>query len=190
MKMDFSELLGKRRSVRNYEDRPVPLEIIEEIINDAVKAPNAGNMQLWRFVIVNNKDYMKKLSDANKKAMLADVEQNPNSPWKGYAPVLQKAEHNVFHNAPAVVYVVGTAKSQTITADCSLLAAYFMLSAASKGLGTCWVAQGGEIKDPAIREELGIPENYTIVAPIILGYPKSVPDMPPRKDPKILKVIS
>jgi len=71
----------------------------------------------------------------------------------------------------------------------TLLAAYSMLSAASKGLGTCWVAQGAQIKDPKLFEELCIPENYRIVAPIILGYPKSIPAMPPRKEPKILKIV-
>jgi len=188
--MDFKELLEKRRSIRDFEDKAVPLEVIQDIINDAVKAPNAGNMQLWRLVIVSGKEWMKKLSDANKKAIMADIEQNPNSGWKGYAPMIQKAEYNVFHNAPALIYIVGTAKSQTITVDCAVFAAYFMLSAASKGLGTCWVAQGAEIKDPKLLEELGIPENYRIVAPIILGYPKSIPAMPPRKEPKILKIVS
>jgi len=47
--MEFSELLDKRRSVRDFEDREVPLDLIQEIINESIKAPNAGNMQLWRF---------------------------------------------------------------------------------------------------------------------------------------------
>jgi hypothetical protein len=89
-----------------------------------------------------------------------------------------------------LVYIVGTAKMQTIVQDCSLVGAYFMLSAAARGLGTCWVAQGAFIEDKEIRAELAIPENYTIVAPIIIGYPKQVPSMPPRKDPKLIKVIS
>jgi hypothetical protein len=37
---------------------------------------------------------------------------------------------------------------------------------------------------------MGIPENYRIVAPIILGYPKTIPDMPERREPKLLKVLS
>jgi len=53
--MDFFKLLEKRRSVRDYEDKPVPLHLIQEMIDDGIKAPNAGNMQLWRFVVVNDK---------------------------------------------------------------------------------------------------------------------------------------
>jgi len=187
--MDFSELLEKRRSIRDFEDKKVPLDLIKDIIDDAIKAPNAANMQLWRFIIVNNKDYMKKISDTCKAATLEDIEKNPNSPMKGYEATLRKEEHNVFYNAPAVVYIVGTAKSGTTPVDCALFAAYFMLSAASKGLGTCWVAQGSTMKDPEILSEIGLPENYRIIAPIILGYPKSIPPMPERKEPKILKVI-
>lgn len=188
--MDFSKLLEKRRSVRDYEDKPVPLTVIEDIIKDAVKAPNAGNMQLWRFVVVNNKDFMKKISDANKKGFLADIDSNPNSPWKGYEESFRQDDFNIFYNAPALIYIVGTKKMQTITQDCSLAGAYFMLAAAERGLGTCWIAQGAFIEDKALLEELAIPENYRIVAPIILGYPKEAPAMPPRKDPKLIKVIS
>lgn len=188
--MDFFELLDKRRSVRDFEDKPVPVERIEEVINDAIKAPNAGNMQLWRFVVVNNKEWMRKISDANKKGFLADIDSNPNSPWKGYEANFREEDFNIFFNAPALVYIVGTAKMQTIVQDCALVGAYFMLSAAARGLGTCWVAQGAFIEDKEILAELSIPENYKIVAPIIIGYPKVVPSMPPRKDPKYLKVIT
>jgi nitroreductase len=188
--MDFSELMDKRRSIRDYEDKEVPLDLIKEIINDSVKAPNAGNMQLWRFVVVNSKEWMKKISDSNKKGFLADIEANPNSPWKGYEAQFRNDDFNIFYNAPSLIYIVGTAKMQTITADCALFAAYFMLNAAARGLGTCWVAQGAQINDREILDEMGIPENYRIVAPIILGYPKTIPDMPERREPKLLKVLS
>ncbi len=188
--MDYSELLDKRRSVRDFEDKPVPTELLQEIIAESTKAPNAGNMQLWRFVVVNNKDAMKRISDANKKGFIADLDANPNSPWKGYEANFRNDDFNIFFNAPALIYIVGTSKMQTIVQDCSLAGAYFMLSAAARGLGTCWVAQGAFIQDKDILAELEIPEKYRIVAPIIVGYPKGVPAMPPRNEPKYLKVIS
>jgi len=188
--MDFSELLKTRRSIRDYQDKDVPTEVIQEIIRDSIAAPNAGNMQLWRFVIVNSREWVKKCSDASKKGILEGIEKDPDSPMKGYAETLKNEDFNVFYNAPAVVYLVGSAKAGTLKHDCGLLAAYFMLSAAARGLGTCWVAQGAEIRDPELREALGIPENYSIEAPIILGYPKAVPEMPNRREPKILKIIT
>ena len=188
--MDFSELMDKRRSIRDYEDKEVPLDLIKEIINASVKAPNAGNMQLWRFVVVTSKEWMKKISDSNKKGFIADIESNPKSPWKGYEAQFRNDDFNIFHNAPSLIYIVGTAKMQTIIADCALFAAYFMLNASARGLGTCWVAQGAQINDQVILDEMGIPENYRIVAPIILGYPKTIPDMPERREPKLLKVLA
>jgi len=188
--MDFNQLLEKRRSVRDFEDKTVPLEIIREIIDDSIKAPNASHKQPWSFIIVNNKEMMKRISDDSKKTLIQGIEKDPNSPMKSYAEILKDKNFNVFYNAPCMVGIVGKIKSPTIAYDCALAACYFMLSAASKGLGTCWVAQGAEARDPELLKEIGLPEGHKIHAPIILGYPKSIPPMPERKEPNILKIIS
>ena len=188
--MDFRELLEKRRAIRDYADKEVPIEVVKEIIGDAIKAPNAGNRQIWSFIIVRNKNHLKALSDLSKKTALAGIEQNPNSPMKVYEDMLRNEAYNVFYNAPCLVYIVGPAKAATLAPDCALLAAYFMMAATVRGLGTCWIAQGGFIKDPEVLKELGLPDGYQLVAPIILGYPKSIPPMPERKEPNILKIIS
>ena len=188
--MYFSELLEKRRSIRDFEDKAVPLELIKEIINDSIKAPNASHRQPWSFIIVNNKDMMKRISDASKKTLIAGIEKDPNSPMKDYAKILKDENFNVFYNAPCMVGIVGKIKAATIAYDCALLACYFMLSATARGLGTCWVAQGAEARDPKLLEEIGLPDGYKIHAPIILGYPKNIPPMPERKEPDILKIIS
>ena len=188
--MYFNELLEKRRSVRDFEDKEVPLDLIKAIISDSIKAPNASHKQPWSFIIVNNKEMIKKISDASKKTMIAGIESDPNSPMKDYAKVLKNENFNVFYNAPCMVGIVGRIKSPTIAYDCALLASYFMLSAAARGLGTTWVAQGAEARDPELLQEIGLPEGHRIHAPIILGYPKSIPPMPERKEPNILKIIS
>jgi len=188
--MDYNELMEKRRAVRDYQDREVPLQVIREIIDDSVKAPNAGNRQIWSFIIVNDKARMNDLSRLNKKTILAGIEANPNSPMKIYEHRLRDEAYNVFYNAPCVVYLTGPAKAPTLAVDCGLLAAYFMMAATSRGLGTCWVAHGGFIRDPEALKDLGLPEGYQLVAPIILGYPEAIPPMPERNAPKILKVVS
>jgi nitroreductase len=65
-----------------------------------------------------------------------------------------------------------------------------MFSAAARGLGTCWVHQGSEIRNPEILKAIGLPESCRIVAPIIVGYPKAAPGSPVRNQPEIVKVIS
>jgi nitroreductase len=74
--------------------------------------------------------------------------------------------------------------------DCALAASYIMFGAASRGLGTCWVAFGSYIRDPQIKALLGIPDGCRIVAPIIIGYPKEIPAASERHTPQILRVIS
>ena len=188
--MDFKELLEKRRSVRDFEDKAVSPDLIKKIITESLKAPNASNLQPWKFIVVNNRKMMKRISDASKKTIIAGIEKDPNSPMKGYLEILKNEGFNVFYNAPCLVAVVGRLKGATIAIDCALVAAYFMLSAADKGLGTCFVAQGAEARDPELLQEIGLPEGYRIWAPIIVGYPKNIPPMPDRKEAEILKIIS
>ncbi|TFG37567.1 MAG: hypothetical protein E4H39_01945, partial [Syntrophobacterales bacterium] len=58
----FSELLLKRRAVREFEKREVPLSITEEIIKESCLAPSARNEQPWHFIIINNGVMIKRLS--------------------------------------------------------------------------------------------------------------------------------
>jgi nitroreductase len=65
-----------------------------------------------------------------------------------------------------------------------------MFAAAARGLGTCWINLGIEIRDPEIQKAVGMSADFRIVAPITLGYPKAVPELPIRNEPQILKTIS
>ena len=187
---DYFELLKKRRSIREFEDKDVPLEIIGEIIKESCLAPSSGNGQPWRFIIVDRKDMIKSLSDDSKKNILSLIEQNPDSPLKKYETTLRNQAFNVFYNAPCVVFIVGSQQQRSLSVDCSLAACYFMLSATARNLGTCWIGQGTAVQDPELLEKIGLPEDHKIVAPIIIGYPKSIPEIPERTEPQILKTVS
>ena len=54
--MTFDELLQNRRSIRDFEDKAVPRDMIEDIIRDSIQAPSATNRQPWLFSIIHNKD--------------------------------------------------------------------------------------------------------------------------------------
>ena len=95
---------------------------------------------------------------------------------------------NVFYNAQSLIIILGENSVKNLQLDCTLAASYLMMSATSKGLGTCWINFAKEISDPNILSELGIPENHSIVAPIIVGYPEIVPPVPKRKEAQILKI--
>jgi len=186
----FEELLKRRRSVRDFEDRETPLPLIQEIIRESTLAPSASHGQPWHFIIITDRDVMKRISDACKRALLESIEANPELPLSGYKAALENAAFNIFYNAPCLVYIVGPADAGSLDVDCALAASYLMFSAVRRGLGTCWIGLATPLQDPAIREEIGLPEGYRIVAPIIIGYPASIPEPLPREEPKILKIIT
>ena len=188
--MTFDELLLNRRSVRKYTDTPVSTEVVRELIRESTFAPNAGNEQPWKFIIVNDSQWLKKISDESKKNILARIAADPDDYAHKYKGMLQNESFNVFYNAPCLVMILGLSSLKNLYVDCALAASYFMMAATSRGLGTCWVNLGAEIKDPEMIGELGIPDNCTIVAPIIVGYPQKLSSAPTRREPEILKIIT
>jgi len=188
--MEFAEMLKSRRSIRRYQDKSVSLETIKEMIKESTFAPNAGNEQPWKFIIVNDKKMLKRMSDESKKNILARIAANPDDYAKKYKGMLENESLNVFYNAPCLVIILGPANLKNLYVDCALAAGYFMMAATSRGLGTCWINLGTEIKDPEMISELGIPGDFTIVAPVILGYPEKIPASLKRREPEILKIIT
>ncbi|OPZ60451.1 MAG: Coenzyme F420:L-glutamate ligase [Deltaproteobacteria bacterium ADurb.Bin510] len=187
--MDYQELLAKRRSIRQFEDRPVEPEVLAAILQDTTLAPTASNGQPCKFVVVNDRDLIKQLSDESKANILADVAADPSLRIAMYASALKNPDYNVFYNAPCLVIIVGPAAHEILDIDCSLTAAYLMFAATERGLGTCWINLGARIRKPELLERLGIPADCRIVAPIIIGYPASTPQASPRHAPEVLKVI-
>ena len=187
--MTFDELLQNRRSIRDFEDKAVPRDMIEDIIRDSIQAPSATNRQPWLFSIIHNKDLMQRISDASKHAILNDIEKDPSHSMKDYEDILSMEDFNVFFNAPCLVCIVGPQEEPLMEADCALAACYFMFSATARGLGTCWIGLGAELREQALRLQLGIPDGHRIYAPIIIGYPREIPSLPERNPPRILKVI-
>ena len=184
--MQFLELLEKRRSVRKYLDRSIPIEVLKKIIDDCTLAPSAGNEQPWKFIVVQNTDLLRQISDDCKESLLSRIKDNPNDYAKKYERMLQNPSFNIFYNAPCLVLIFGESGVKNLQYDCTLAASYFMLSAADRGLGTCWINFAKEIKNPDILEKIGITDKHIIVAPIIIGYPEFQPKPPARKNACIL----
>lgn len=188
--MTFSELLQKRRAIRDFEEKEIPLKIVEEILRESTLAPSASNNQPCRFAVVSCRKTIKALSDESKVNLLRDNSENKIKLNPSYIGLLQDENFNVFYNAPCVIYIVGPKSVGSLDVDCALMASYIMFGAAARDLGTCWVALGANIRDPQLRAQLGIPEHYRIVAPIIMGYPKTIPPASERHAPEILRVIT
>jgi nitroreductase len=186
---DFRELLETRRSVRDYEDREVPFDLVNELLKDACEAPSGGNRQPWAFSVIRDRGVMKRLSDESKRNLLEDEKSIKSSVVRLYRPILKDENYNVFYNAPCLIYITGPKALHSAPADCSLAACYLMFSAADRGLGTCWINLGSYLKAPETLSMLGIPDDHLILATVIVGYPKEIPGKPPRNEPKVLAVV-
>ena len=186
---DYETLLRRRRSVREFQNREVPPDLVREIIRESCLAPCAMNGQPWRFSIVTKREEIKALSDESKRNLLSDLEADPPSPLQRYGDLLRDPQFNVFYNALCVVFISGPAGLASLELDCALAACYFMFAASARNLGTCWIGLGTHLRDTAILRNLGITEDLRIVAPIILGYPKEVPEVPERNEPVILSIV-
>jgi nitroreductase len=143
--LDAIEALRGRRSIRIYEEKPVPKATIEEIIDTARLAPSANNIQPWEFVVV---------TDPGMRRRIADLTD--------YGKFIAQAGACVAVFAKDVKHYLedGSAATENI-----------LVAAHALGLGTCWVA--GYKKDYAepIRDLLGVPADFKMVALISLGYP-------------------
>jgi nitroreductase len=188
--MMFPELLQKRRAIRDFEEKEVPWSVIEEILKESTLAPSASNNQPCRFAVVQCRKAIKNLSDESKTNLLRDHDNKKINLNPVYVTMMQDNNFNVFYNAPCVIFIAGADTVNSLDVDCALAASYIMFSAAARGLATCWIALGANIRDPQLRAEMGISENLRIVAPIILGYPKAVPAPSERHAPAILRVIT
>jgi nitroreductase len=187
--VNFFELLKTRRAVRSYRDEDVSLDLLMQIIHDACLAPSSGNRQGWRFIVINDRETIARLSEESRTNLVAELDRNPTSYVKRYEAALRNPEFNVFYNAPSLVIICGEKRSHSLQVDCALAAGYLMLSAAARGLGTCWVDLGARIHDPELLEEIGLTDDLAIVAPIIVGYPQAIPAIPSRKEPVVLKTL-
>lgn len=167
--MDVFEAIRMRRSIRAYENTPIPKEKIERILESARLAPSASNIQPWHFIIV---------SDAEKRKTLAKAP---------FARFLKEA--------PIVIVGCGDQKASPkwFMVDVAIAMQNMVLTATSMGIGTCWV---GSFDENQLREMLKIPENYRVVALLALGYPRKKVDIQGkilhlvRRRKKLEKIVS
>ena len=186
----FEELLQQRRAIRDFDTREAPLPAIQEIIKESTLAPSSRNNQPWHFIIITNKTTIREISNECKSNLLNDIERNPDLPVKASRAALENRDHNIFYNAPCLLYIVGPDSVSSLDFDCTHAASYLMFAAARRGLGSCWIGLGSHVRTKKMKDVIGLPHGFRIVAPIILGYPRSIPEAPPREEPKILKIIS
>jgi nitroreductase len=162
--MNFAQVLSDRRSVRKYEDRPVPRDAALKLIEAAEAAPSAGNLRARMYVIVTAREMARTLALAAFGQMQVET-----------APLLIVVCADVDRSSSRYgergsLYAIQDA---TASVMCLLLAAHDM------GLGACW---NGAFDDQIVREALGLEEHVLPVAVLSIGWPAESPSSPPRRD--------
>ena len=180
--MEFNDVLYGRRSVRTYTEQSVSKAEWDELLKAAIIAPSASNSQPWAFGIIENRELLDHLNDSVKAFALAAMATNPT--FEQYRRLFEKKDYHIFYRAPALMIIM--TKSDTLWAetDCALAAQNVMLAAHAMGLGTCWIGFSQMLLNtPEMKQKLGVPKDYKIVAPMIVGHPKHVPNEKQPYDP-------
>ena len=183
--MDLMDALRGRRAIREYTAEPVPHAVLSELMAAAVLAPSAMNLQPWAFAVAEGAERLAGYSDRAKGHVLAGM--TADSPLARYRDRLADPGFHIFHHAPALVIVCAIADESQSREDCCLAGLSLMLAAHARGLGTCWIGFARLwLNRPETKAELGIPAEYSPVAPIVVGHPKVAPAPTPRDQPRVM----
>jgi nitroreductase len=158
--MDIYEIIKTRRSVRAYEDRPIPDDVLQRLLGAAQGAPSANNLQPWKLIVVRDAQRRQDLALAARQQMF--IAEAPVV----IAPVALDPEK------------VMTCEVPTYAVDAAIAIDHLTLAAAAEGLGTCWI---GAYDQGRVRDILGVPEGQKVVILMPVGYPADVPVEKTRK---------
>lgn len=188
--MDALECLMTRRSIRKYKSDPIPGDVLEAILEAALAAPSAINLQHWHFVVLRTPERM-----AEFRALMRDVQVK-------FHPVLAER----FQKHPEAVQETETFLTSLGGAPVCVLAFFLkdsfpdrdgamqsvsaaienlMLAAWAKGVGSCWMSAAQRMGfGPEIQARFA-PDKGEFVSAISLGYPDQTAKMPPRREGRV-----
>ncbi len=186
--MNAVEAIRGRKSIRAFLPRPVPRDVIAQILEISRWAPSARNRQQWRVTVATG-ETCRSLAARLVECMREREPDSPGSSDSSSSPLTtdlgQQAEllgqslwefvvlgSYGFYGAPAVVVVSHPGSGGN---DISQFVTTMLVAAHSQGLGTCWLGYPLSHAD-LIRQALDIPEDDQISAVVALGYPD--PDSP------------
>jgi nitroreductase len=181
------EAINKRRSVRGYEPKPVPRDVINTIIEAGNQAPSTMGMlrgvlrfQPWRFVVVEDPEFRQKLFQTahpiwkKMTESMKDMEPEIYEKVMTLYEAMPEPKDLIYHSAPVILFVIGPAGHAV---SCALACENIMLAATSLGLGSCYVGFGAMVKgDADVVKALELTDDERIYGPILLGYPKDAPE--------------
>lgn len=157
--MSVYEVVQKRRTIRRFQQKRVPLITLRKVVDSARMGPSAMNLQPWEFIIVDSPELVPKLFEYTN--------------WAGYLP---KEEGRPPAGYEPVAYIVVLNNKRFISKwtghDIGAAVENMILVALEAGVGSCWI---GSVKRPPVMNLLGIPEEFEVDSVLALGYPAEDP---------------
>lgn len=180
--INLVELIYSRRSIRRYMPRPIPPELIDQLLEAAIWAPSAHNRQPWRFVVIERQDAKQRLATAMGAQLRRDLAAD------GAPPDLIERDAGRSHaritGAPLLILICLTmadmdhypdarraAHEAHMAAQSAAMAGQNLLLAAhALGLGACWMCAPLFCPE-VVRAALSLPDDWEPQGLITLGYP-------------------
>jgi nitroreductase len=212
--MDLAEAITNRRTIRKYLNKDVPDELLVQAFDLARWAPSGGNFQSWKFLVVKNRETVKRVADAFQEK-IDTLASWPEA--QEYAETAERYRENASFFREAPVLIAALSGEYKSVADLILskrqgkdplaaqmienrrsaptriqqvggFVAHLLLVLHSMGLGACWMS-GPLVAKGEIEEILEVPEGWDLVALIPVGYPAESPAAKPRKAVDELVVV-
>lgn len=184
--MDVYAAIESRRTIRDFEDRAVPGEIVEKLIDAGLKAPTNDHMRHWEFVVMNDKKKREKLLRVESYGDSKEIDEILDN-WglddKAQRDMYQEAlprQFSMLYNAGCLILPFFRAQTPLLQPDdLSSLNEFasiwccienILLAAAAEGVfGVTRIPMTEESEH--VKDVLGHPDNYVLPCYIALGYP-------------------
>lgn len=165
-----AQFLRSRRSIRTYKDKPVPREILEQLLDISRWAPSAKNAQPTKWLVIESTTEVRKLIGLVVEWL------REKSAFPGVVAAWDLAERDlVLRGAPHLVIAYASEKALKPEIDCTIALTYLDLAAHGMGIGACWagIFLGAVFNNyPPLIEALQIPEEHRVHGALMLGYPR------------------
>ena len=168
-------MIKERRSIRKYKPETVDRETMKEIVDIARWAPSWANFQIARYTLVDDKAIIAKFASDGVKGFTYNIDTLKNAPGVAVLSYVKGKSGKL--NPEKDDYATSKVGSWEAF-DAGIACQTFCLAAHAKSIGTCIF---GVIDDETIADIINLPEDETVAALIVYGYPDENPDPTPRK---------
>ncbi|PKB65428.1 MAG: hypothetical protein BZY80_00395 [SAR202 cluster bacterium Io17-Chloro-G2] len=176
LNIPLGEAMFTQRAIRRFRPDPIPDDVLRDIMEAAIRAPNGGNNQPWHFLVIKDPDIRLELGELYREAWWAKRKDEGINGPEDIAPGKSSQRSAMrlsseFASAPVVVMVCALAKTQGAMGSVIPAVQNLLLAARSHGVGGTITTLHAQV-DERVRRLFGVPDTAQIVYCLPLGYPR------------------